>query len=174
MALRPAGGSAQWARAALDFSACAGSHLLLGFLLAAVPDRRTDRAAWHTAGKAVPGRGAEWGGAAQVLVRAHAVLALIRAAHDDGRGVGGAHRVGCGIAECVAASQLLRLFCVLPLVCNRCRCVLELSVRRHVVGGWLSGAVLRAERIAAGLGKRKPAGESRFDSAAMGVVPHLL
>ena len=110
-----------------------------------------------------------------LLVRADALLVFQQlCSTDDGGDVDRAGRVGDCVSESVAAAELLRLLCLLPLVRRRGECVLELSVGRHVARGGIHRAVFCAARIDAGMGRARSAIAREPVPAAMGVVPDLL
>ena len=137
----------------VDFSASAGTYLLLGIFLAALPNTRIDWAARDTPCRRVSACGRRAIRSHGLLVRAHSAVVFERVAHAVGDLLGGNDRGAAVGAEFVAARDAGGLLRVLSVIRERGEGLFELSVGWDVAGGRIHFAVLCTGGAAAPLGR---------------------
>src|SRR5215472_16980165 len=164
----------------LDFSARAGSHLLLRIFFTGFSNQGIDRATGHSAGRRIfayhPGSRSVGGRATWppgLLVRADAALVFERAAHADGNLLGGDDRIGAAGFEFVASGDAGDLLCVFPFLYRRGTGFFGLSIGWNAARSRIHFPVFCTARMASRLGREQSAFANELVPAGVGMLPHL-
>ena len=137
----------------MDLPARARPDLFFRVLLSHIPDSRIDRSTWNSSSRGVPVISSEEFRPAASLVRANVVMVVERHIHAHGLVLGRHHRLTNAYRQRLAAGDVSYLLCLLSLLCQCSRRLLQLSIRRHVAGGRFSCTILYARRFFPGMGK---------------------